>query len=276
MGRLSAVHQLGQLGGTILAGLLAAQLGVDRSFLMFSVAGSISLLASLGLPAGTRSESRASTVPIGVAGLIRMQTLRLSFAYAFLGAQALSLVQSFYPILLSEAGFRAEEIGSLLSVRSIGAIAFGLWLAPFVAGNSRSLWAFAATVVMGGAIGLTPVSDHYLPLFLLLAGLGVTSSLLELQYQVLATESGAAGGVATALAPGGLGWSLSLSTTPLLFGMLVDLVGLTQTFHAWGALLVAIGLVMGVVQRSMAIPPHGNSAESGSPNPLSAQEEIGQ
>ena len=53
----------------------------------------------------------------------------------------------------------------------------------------------------------------------------------------------------SALALGGLGWSVSHLTTPLLMGFLADRYGIVPAFYTIGAFALACALAIGLMRR---------------------------
>src|SRR5690606_31445468 len=141
---------------------------------------------------------------------------------AIISALPMSLSFSFYPILLVEQGFSSDATGSLISLRGLGAVIAGV-LAGYVVRNAKSL---AIPVIAGLFVGLSVilvavVSQPFLiAAFLFIVGVG--SALMTLHFQMLISYISTIETRGSAMALGGLGWSISHILTPMLVGAVAD------------------------------------------------------
>jgi MFS family permease len=79
---------------------------------------------------------------------------------------------------------------------------------------------------------------------------------MTLYFQVTISEASRPGERASALALGGLGWSVSHLSTPLLMGFLADRYGLVTGFYVLGAFALACALAIAGMRRwAFSTPP---------------------
>jgi cyanate permease len=168
---------------------------------------------------------------------------------AYLSALPFSLSISFYPLLLAHYGYGEETSGALLGVRALGSIAAGLLAARFVRTGPETLWPVACGMAVAAAIGLFPAINHVALMVLWMAIVGVGSGAMTLYFQITISEASRAEERGSALALGGMGWSVSHLTTPLLMGFLSDRYGIVVGFYALGVFALVCALAVGVLRR---------------------------
>jgi MFS family permease len=168
---------------------------------------------------------------------------------AYLSALPFSLSISFYPLLLAHYGHGEETSGVLLGVRALGAIAAGLLAARFVRTGPQTLWPVACGIAVAAAIGLFPAINHVGMMALWMMIVGIGSGAMTLYFQITISEASKAEERGSALALGGMGWSVSHLTTPLLMGLLADRYGIVTGFYALGVFALACALAVGVLRR---------------------------
>ena len=170
---------------------------------------------------------------------------------------ASSIQDSFYPIYLKSIGFRATEIGVLITVSSAFAAAGALSISRLMR-HASGLWLLIATT-MGSIlfIAVTPLFSSYWLLMILAALRGVclgVSQPLMLSLLVGAAERNSQG----------LGVSLrttanraAAAVTPMTMGMVAAMVGLSASFLLMGGVLMG-GIVL--VARRVLRPPTADLA----------------
>lgn len=262
LGRLNATYNLGFISGTIAGGFLAAYLGFQPSFLIGGLAAVVALLACLGLPRrGERPVLADAPAPQPRPGaapgsawqhlwsFFQRREMYFGILCTFASAMPFSLSQSFMPVLLTQLGYSPGGVGALLAVRAIGAMAMGFFLARFVTPARRVASTMLSLAAMAVAIGLMPYSEVFLLVAVFLGSQGLASALVELNYQLIATRVGGSGGVASALAVGGLGYSLSHFLVPMIIGGLSQAFGLSAAFAIWGGISMLLALWVPIFHR---------------------------
>jgi cyanate permease len=168
---------------------------------------------------------------------------------AYLSALPFSLSISFYPLLLAQYGYGEETSGLLLAVRALGSIAAGLLAARFVRTGPETLWPVACGMAVATAVGLFPAVNHAAMMALWMMIVGIGSGAMTLYFQITISEASRAEERGSALALGGLGWTVSHLTTPLLMGFLADRYGIVASFYVLGVLALACALAVGLLRR---------------------------
>jgi MFS family permease len=72
---------------------------------------------------------------------------------------------------------------------------------------------------------------------------------MTLYFQITISEGSRPEERGAALALGGLGWSVSHFSTPLIMGFLADRYGLVEAFYVLGALALVCAVLIGFLRR---------------------------
>ncbi|MGQ0653248.1 MAG: MFS transporter, partial [Betaproteobacteria bacterium] len=245
LGRLNAVTNVGQIAGTALSGLTLSHAGFTATFAALAAVGVATFFTALGSQAGApRPGSGERRLLASYAPLLRQRIIVYTVMCAYLSALPFSLGTSFYPLLLERYGHGETASGVLLSLRAVGSIAVGLFVSRFVRTGPRTLWPVMCGVLLAVGVGLSPTVNHAVPLGFWLLVIGAGSAAMTLYFQITISEASRPEERASALALGGLGWSVSHLSTPLLMGWLADRHGLVTGFYAIGALAFVTALLI--------------------------------
>ncbi len=250
LGRLNAVTNVGQIIGGGACGFLLAATGFDATFATMAAIGVLAFLAGLGTRASPRKAVPPGRRIMGAYGpLLRERIIHYSIFCAYLSALPFSLSMSFYPLLLAQYGYGEETSGVLVALRAVGAIAAGLIAARFVRTGPETLWPVVCGLAVAAAVGLLPAINHVVPIGLWMLVVGLGSGAMTLYFQITIAEASKPEERGSALALGGLGWSFSHLSTPLLMGFLADRYGIVAAFYAVGMLALMCALAIGFMRR---------------------------
>jgi MFS transporter, DHA1 family, multidrug resistance protein len=250
LGRLNAMTNVGQIAGGVACGFLLAATDYDTAFATLAMTGLVSFFAGLATHgAGSRPLNPGRKLLAAYGPLLRHRIIHYSVFCAYLSALPFSLTMSFYPLLLARYGFGEETSGILVALRAVGAIGAGLIAARFVRTGPETLWPVVCAVAVAAGVGLLPVIPHALPmgLWMLLVGLG--SGAMTLYFQITIAEASQPDERGAALALGGMGWSVSHFSTPLLMGFLADRYGIVPAFYALGGVALTSAALIGWMRR---------------------------
>jgi MFS transporter, DHA1 family, multidrug resistance protein len=250
LGRLNALTNFGQIVGTVLCGFVLAAAGFQASFALLAGIGIVSLFAGLATTARAASPPGPDRHPLaGYLPLLRRRIMVYAMLCAYLSALPFSLAMSFYPLLFTEFGHNEGTSGVLLALRAVGSIFASLLAARFVRSGPQTQWPVACGVVVAAAIGLVPVINHAAPIgfWMLLVGAGTAA--MTLYFQITISEASSSAERGSALALGGLGWSVSHLSTPLLMGFLADRYGMVVGFYVLGGFALVCALVIALTRR---------------------------
>jgi MFS family permease len=244
LGRLNAVTNFGQIVGTTLCGFLLAAVGFQATFAALAATGAIALAAGLGTQAQPPKPAPPRHVLAAYLPLLRERIIAYTVMCAYLSALPFSLTMSFYPVLLANYGHSEEASGILLSLRALGSIGASLLVARFVRTGPQTLWPVICGVAVAASVGLLPTVNHVLPIGFWLLVVGAATAAMTLYFQVTISEASRPEERGSALALGGLGWSVSHLSTPLLMGFLADRYGLVTGFYVLGGFALACALAI--------------------------------
>ncbi len=250
LGKLNAVTNLGQIAGTGFCGFLLAAAGFQAAFAMLSAAGLVAFAAGLA------TESRAPKAGQGRSNLLgaylpllKERIIGYAVMCAYLSALPFSLSISFYPLLLAQYGYGEESSGVLVALRAVGSIAASLVASRFVRSGPQTLWPVYCGVAVALAVAFVPAVNHAVPIAACMLVVGAGSAAMTLYFQITISEASRVDQRGSALALGGLGWSVSHFSTPLIMGFLADRYGLVTGFYVIGGLALVCALAIAWMRR---------------------------
>ncbi|MFN2644473.1 MAG: MFS transporter [Burkholderiales bacterium] len=251
LGRLNAVTNFGQIGGTVLSGFILAAAGYASTFLVLSAIGLLSLFAGLATPVRPgRSAAPHGRHPLAsYLPLLRRRLMVYTMLCAYLSALPFSLTMSFYPLLFAQFGHGEGPAGVLLSLRAAGSILASLLTARFVRTGPQTLWPVTCGIAVAASVGFVPMINHVAPIALWMLIVGAATAAMTLYFQITISEATSVGERGSALALGGLGWSVSHLSTPLLMGFLADRYGIVAGFYVLGVFAAACALVIALTRQ---------------------------
>ena len=249
LGHLNAVTNFGQIVGTVLGGFILAAAGFTAAFATLSAIGILSLGAGLLTPP-SHPKTHATRHPLaGYLPLLRRRIIIYTMMCAYLSALPFSLTMSFYPLLLAEFGYDEGTSGVLLGLRAAGSILASLLAARFVRSGPQTLWPVMCGLAVAASVGFIPTINHAVPIGFWMLVVGAGTAAMTLYFQITISEASASGERGSALALGGLGWSVSHLSTPLLMGFLADRFGIVVGFYVLGGFAFACALLIAVSRR---------------------------
>jgi MFS family permease len=250
LGRLNAVTNFGQIVGTVLCGFVLAAAGFQATFAVLAATGIVSFFAGLATPAsGARAPGSARHPLASYLPLLRKRIMLYTMLCAYLSALPFSLTMSFYPLLLAEFGHGEGASGILLGLRAVGSIFASLLAARFVRSGPQTLWPVVCGVAVAAAVGLVPTVNHVVPIAFWMLVVGAGTAAMTLYFQITISEASAPAERGSALALGGLGWSVSHLSTPLIMGFLADRYGIIAGFYVIGGFALVGALVIALTRR---------------------------
>jgi MFS transporter, DHA1 family, multidrug resistance protein len=248
LGRLNAVTNFGQIVGTTLCGFLLAAAGFVPTFAVLAATGAIALIAGLGTQAQPPKAVPARHVLAAYLPLLRERIIAYTIMCAYLSALPFSLSMSFYPVLLAHYGYGEETSGILLALRAVGSILASLLAARFVRTGPQTLWPVGCGTAVAAAVGFVPLVNHTVPIAFWLLVVGAGTAAMTLYFQITIAEASKPEERGSALALGGLGWSVSHLTTPLVMGFLADRYGIVTGFYVLGAFALVCAIAIALLR----------------------------
>jgi MFS family permease len=249
LGRLNAATNLGQIAGTGFCGFLLAAAGFTATFATLSIAGFIAFLTGLATEARGAKGDPKRRILAAYWPLLRERVIGYAVMCAYLSALPFSLSISFYPLLLAQYGYGEESSGVLVALRAVGSIGASLIASRFVRSGPRTLWPVYCGIAVAVAVALVPTVNHPVPIAIWMLLVGAGSAAMTLYFQITISEASPVEQRGSALALGGLGWSVSHFTTPLIMGFLADRYGLVAGFYAIGTLALACAVAIAFMRR---------------------------
>lgn len=235
LGRLNAMTNLGQIAGTLTAGVAIAVAGFANAFLLLAGSALVAWVAMMRHPREARPAVTANFAPFARYGrLMRLRPMFFVMACAYIAALPFSLSVSFYPLLFEAYGYRHEINGMVLSLRGIGAALMGIFVARHLDFSMKGGLAVGSAVTVALSVGVVGLTGNIFAVSALLLLVGLGSGLMSLNFQVMVTEVTSPEDRGSANALGGVGWGLSHLSTPMLMGVLHDHAGIHVAFVVLG------------------------------------------
>ncbi len=248
LGSLNAVTNFGQIVGTTLCGFLLAAAGFRPTFLVLAATGAIALSAGAWTPRQPPKPARAGHVLAAYLPLLRERIIAYTIMCAYLSALPFSLSMSFYPVLLAQYGYGEGASGVLLALRAVGSILASLLAGRFVRTGPQTLWPVTCGVAVAASVGFLPTVNHVVPIAFWLLLVGAGTAAMTLYFQITISEASKPEERGSALALGGLGWSVSHLTTPLIMGFLADRYGIVTGFYVLGGFALACAIAIALLR----------------------------
>lgn len=177
---------------------------------------------------------------VGIGNFLRYRRTWLTITASFAAGLPPALCQSIYPVYLAQLGYGEQWIGVTLSVRSLGPIVNGLLLASLITpARQKSMYA-AGLASMGIFFMASGTIEQLFLLALCIAALGGAGGLMDVWYQVQATDLSTTSDRSASMASMGLGWNFAYIVAPLVVGWLAELQGVKIALLATGAFLLLI------------------------------------
>ncbi|MFN0163764.1 MAG: MFS transporter [Burkholderiales bacterium] len=240
LGRLNAMTNLGQIAGTLTAGVAIAVAGFANAFLLLAGSALVAWVAMLMHPREVRPSATAKFAPFARYGrLLRLRPMLFVMGCAYVAALPFSLSVSFYPLLFEAYGYRPEVNGLVLSLRGIGAALMGIFVARYLDFSMKGSLAIGSAATVALAVGTVGLTGNILAVSALLLLVGLGSGLMSLNFQIMVTEVTAPEDRGSANALGGVGWGMSHLSAPLLMGVLHDNIGIQNAFVVLGLCTLA-------------------------------------
>lgn len=244
LGKLNAVTNLGQIAGTGFCGFLLAAAGYQATFAVLSAAGLVAFAAGLATEGRAARGGPARKLLGAYLPLLKERIIGYAIMCAYLSALPFSLSISFYPLLLAQHGYGEESSGVLVALRAVGSIAASLVASRFVRSGPQTLWPVYCGIAVAIAVAMVPTVNHAVPIAWWMLVVGAGSAAMTLYFQITISEASRVEQRGSALALGGLGWSVSHFTTPLIMGFLADRYSLVTGFYVIGALALVCAVAI--------------------------------
>jgi hypothetical protein len=97
---------------------------------------------------------------------------------------------------------------------------------------------------VAASIGFVPLVNHAVPIAFWMFVVGAGTAAMTLYFQITISEASTAEERGSALALGGLGWSVSHLSTPLLMGFVADHYGIVTGFYVLGGFALACAVMI--------------------------------
>ena len=245
LGRLNAVTNFGQIVGTTLCGFLLAAAGFQPTFAVLAATGAIALAAGLGTQAPPPKPAPPRHVLAAYLPLLRERIIAYTVMCAYLSALPFSLRCPSTRCCWRSYGLRRGSLGHpacacARSARSAPAC----WSRASCAPGRRPSGRSCCGIAVAAAVGFVPTVNHVVPIGFWMLVVGAGTAAMTLYFQITISEASKPEERGSALALGGLGWSVSHLTTPLIMGFLADRYGIVTGFYVLACFALVCALAI--------------------------------
>ena len=251
-GRLNKVFGLyegsvaiGSTLGLIFGGFMNQWFGFTVAFSCIVVIGLINFFLCNMLPE-LQQRDRQEVFLKGFNSLLevaRHRPLYLAGICAFTAALPLSLIGSFYPVYLDSLGIESGMIGLISSLKSVGLITAGMFIARFLDRLNLVVSYSFSLVLVGSTLILTQMFSTPVPLAAVIVFTGLGSGISSVLYQSLTSKYSTDNNRGSAMAFTTNFWSLSHLVTPVMFGAVTEYMGISYSFLIAGVSILVLGFL---------------------------------
>ena len=252
MGTMSMASMLGLCIGPALGGIISDLYGADASFYTM---GGLVLATLVGvflfIPGSIEKKNpeKANQKQVSWGVLIRNQTFRVLFLLRFFAAAGQGAVYTFLPVLAIQMQMSGSNVGLAL-----GANIFFIAILQRFFGKIADTYNPAFLMVAGTfSSGLTvigmPFADNFSTILLLNIAMGISNGIAMPGGYVLAGRLGRTFGMGSVMGLTDSAWSLGMIFSPILSGLILDILGMGSVFYLGGALIVSGSLFAMLILR---------------------------
>lgn len=202
--------------------------------------------AALGPPGGMRRGAAGEAAAAGPArqvtalGLLRQPGIQLAAAVSTLSLTVIGARNTFYPILLRDAGLAPATIGALMSLAGASTLAIRPFTRDVVARLGLAGSVLAALVVAAASLGLVPLVASVPLLAVLAAANGLATGLHQPLGITLVAEGSPPEARGVAIGLRSTLNNLAAAGSPVVVGLLSGALGLAGAFYALALALLAL------------------------------------
>lgn len=245
LGYLTSYVNFGMVFGMFGAGLSAAVLGYSWSFAISALMAFIAFILSLMIPKISNRDGQRTFAEIlkPIPKILVHKPLYLASIAAFTGAAVIALQGSLYPLYFTQIGFGETMNGFLNALRPLAVALVG-----FVFGMLLTKWGerwlfFAGAMGTGILLAITPMLTSVWTLSILMLILGLTTGTANVLYQTICSDNSHESIRGMAFSISGLAWSIAHLIIPVIFGLITDMLSISDAFVIAGVVFIIIGLL---------------------------------
>ncbi len=241
MGTLNMAVMLGLGVGPVLGGIIRDLFGMAAAFYTM---GGLALLTFLGvtafLPGSDRSATAVSPQPASAfKSLLSHRVVQGIFLLRFFVAAGQGSVYAFLPLLALGMQLSSSQVGIILGVNI-----FLIALLQRVCGDladrlNPAHMIITGTIISGLAVAGMPFVDGFVLILGLNVLMGIGNGITMPAGFVITGQLGKAMGMGAVMGITDAGWSLGMIVSPILSGVIMDTLGLSNIFLTGGFLIIA-------------------------------------
>jgi len=251
LGWFSSSNQLGKMVGPVVGGYLllfgsfstAFGLCVFLGVLIMFLYGGLRLPPPSIIKKGFEGWSGVfSPIKNGILELVSDTRILLTSSMEGLVMLASGALMAFFPIYASEAGRDPGEIGLLFGIQGVAIIIARPLMGIISDRYGRKKMIIGGLILCAMSLVFIPLNHEFIPLFLLAGLFGLGEAITTSSTSSLVADLCQARSLGSAMGLFGSIMDIGHASGPLLFGLLVGVLGYLWTFH-----LFSIILILGVI-----------------------------
>ncbi len=231
MGVLNTGLFLGLGTGPLIGGVLTDLWGMEAAFYGLLALVALAMIPTIFmLPNRSKSLKKKQAKPAPWKKIITNKTVIGIGIYRFISSLGRGTIMAFLPLLATEHGISAGQIGMIIS---INILLTGILQVPFgrVADRyNKPILMIVGSIIFSVAFGLLPLGNSFLSLMTISAGMGIAGAVSMPAASAIVVESGSLLGMGSVMSIFNMAMSLGLIISPLISGAVMDIANLDTAF----------------------------------------------
>jgi MFS family permease len=258
LGTLNMAIMLGFAAGPALGGVIRDYFGMPSAFYTM---GALAILTFFGvaafIPGGRHQSTSQSAQPVTpLKRLLKHRVIQGLFLLRLFVAAGQGCVYTFFPILALRMQLTSSQVGFILGA-NIFLIAFSQRICGDIADRVNPIYMIVMGTLISGIVVLgMPYAHGFSVMMLLNIIMGIGNGIAMPGGFVITGQLGRTMGMGSLMGFTETGWSLGMTVSPVISGMILDSLGLNSVFIA-GALITIIGTALIFLFLKGYAPPSG-------------------
>lgn len=217
--------------GVLIGGLLSDHFGMAVPFYTLGVLSTFTLILVLWRLPNQRSEIQSGVSRGGnLRKILRYDLVKGVCVFRFVSAFSIGAIMSFIPIYAAGLEITPAGIGILLSVNIVLAGLFQPFFGSFADRRNRVQLVFWGNIIFSVALLLVPYAGSFRSLLILNFIMGTGGAIALPASLTMLTDIGREEGMGSILGVYNSAMSLGMATGPIVAGVVMDMIGVSQIF----------------------------------------------
>jgi MFS family permease len=253
MGTMSMATMLGIGIGPMIGGIIKDLFGMDTSFftmggLVFATMAGVATFIPGNL--GKRAIPKEDRRILSTRDLFGNRTFQMLFLLRFFAASGQGAVYTFLPLLAVRMALSSSQVGIVLGVNILLIAVLQRRFGKMADLHNPALLMIGGTVASGLTVLGMPFAGGFGLVLFLNCTMGIANGIAMPGGYVLAGRLGREHGMGSVMGFTDSAWSLGMVVSPVLSGLILDVLGMESVFYLGGALILAGSLIAALLYRA--------------------------